>query len=55
MVSYQKWTSIVFEIAGDENDAPDVISWAASEWRSRKDALQEATVAEARDHARSRL
>lgn len=55
MVEYQKWTSIVFDVAPADADASEVISWAASEWNRRKSALQDATVREARDHARSRL
>ena len=52
MVSYQKWTSIVFQVH-PEADATDVISVAASEWRTRKEALRCATVQEAREHAKS--
>lgn len=55
MVSYQKWTSIVFEVAPSSAESSEVISWAAKEWRNRKEALQEATVSEARDHAQRRL
>lgn len=55
MVSYQKWTEIVFRVAPDHADAPDVISWAAARWRERKDDLQNATVREAEQWARSRL
>lgn len=52
MVDYQKWTSLVFE-THPEAEAPDVISAAAAEWRDKKEALQAASVSEARDHARS--
>lgn len=52
MVTYQKWTSLVFE-THPEADAPDVISAAAAEWRDKKEALLDATVQEARDHART--
>lgn len=55
MVEYQKWTSIVFQVAPDSADASEVISWAASEWNQRKADLQAATVSEARQHAESRL
>jgi hypothetical protein len=52
MVSYQKWTSLVFETHPDA-EATAVISAAAAEWQDRKQALQEASVSDARDHART--
>lgn len=55
MVSYQKWTEIVFRVAPDDADAPEVISWAAARWRDRKDDLKGATVREAESWASSRL
>lgn len=50
MVSYQRWTALVFE-AHPEANAQDVISAAAAEWREKKSALEAATVREAREHA----
>lgn len=55
MVEYQKWTSIVFDVAPADADASDVISWAAARWNEKKEALQDATVREAREYARSEL
>lgn len=52
MVEYSKWTSLVFETHPDA-EATEVISAAAAEWNKRKADLEAATVAEARDHARS--
>lgn len=55
MVSYQKWTEIVFRVAPDDAAAPDVISWAAARWRDRKADLEAATVREAEQWARKQL
>lgn len=55
MVSYQKWTEIVFRVASDTADAPEVISWAAARWRERKADLEDATVSEAEQWARQQL
>lgn len=52
MVTYQRWTALVFE-AHPDADAQDVISAAAAEWRDKKDALQAASVSEARSHAKT--
>jgi hypothetical protein len=54
MVDYQTWTSIVFEIAADE-DATEVISWAAARWREHRQDLRAATKSEAREWARHKL
>lgn len=55
MVTYQQWTSIVFDVAPRTADAPEVISWAASRWRERKSDLQDASKREARDWARRQI
>lgn len=55
MVDYQTWTSIVFEVAPDDADAPDVVSWAAARWRERKEDLKQATRSEARQWAAGQL
>lgn len=52
MVTYQRWTKVLFEVHPDA-DAQDVISVAAAEWRDKKEAIQDATVAEAREYART--
>lgn len=51
MVTYTEWTSIVFEVAPADADAPDVISWAAARWRERKEDLRAASKADARRYA----
>lgn len=53
MVEYRKWVSIMFEVHGDSNPAPRVMKVAASEWSQKKPALLDATVTEAREHAKS--
>lgn len=57
MVSYQKWTEIAFEVAqsrgleSSQDAAAELISVAARIWNSRKQQLETATVAEARQIA----
>lgn len=54
MVTYQKWTQVAFEVAkskgmrSSQENSRDLVSLAASVWRSRKPELSAATVAEAR-------
>lgn len=55
MVSYTKWTSIVFDVAPSDAEASEVVSWAAARWRERKADIQAATVTEARDWAADQL
>lgn len=55
MVDYQRWTSIVFEVAPADADSTEVISWAAARWRERRDDLEHATVREARQWARDQM
>lgn len=55
MVTYQKWTEIVFRVAPDDAEAPKVISWAAARWRERKDDIEAATVREAEQWASQQL
>lgn len=62
MVSYQRWTSIVFDVAQSEGaqidniaDGSSVISVAAEIWRDRRGELSTATIAEARDVARQEI
>lgn len=52
MVSYTKWVSILFEVYPDA-DATEVVQVAARHWNERKADLKAATVAEARQYARS--
>lgn len=58
MVSYQRWTSIVFDVArqrgaqfGSIEDGQPVIRLAAEVWKDRKDEIAPVSVAEARDIA----
>lgn len=55
MVSYTEWTSIVFDVAPSSAEASEIVSWAAARWRERKSDLEDATEAEARSWARSKL
>lgn len=65
MVSYQKWTSICFEVArqkgaslqgpGTQEQNQMLVSVVASIWNQRKEDLQTATVAEARSIAQSEI
>lgn len=61
MVSYQRWTSIAFDVAkskglstGQESNR-DMISVSAEIWRDRKDELSTATIAEAEKIARQEI
>lgn len=56
MVSYQRWTSIVFDVARQKgadtgSEQTDIIRTAASVW-NENEALKTATVAEARTVAK---
>lgn len=62
MVSYQAWTSTVFEVAKadgarieDISDGSNVVSVAAEVWQDRKEELRTATAAEARDIAQQEI
>lgn len=60
MVTYQKWTAIVFEVAEQKGADTsrfqnDIVSTAASIWQAQKDHLSTATVAQARDVARRQV
>lgn len=62
MVSYQRWTSLVFEVAkekgahiDDISDGSNVVAVGAAIWRDRKAELKAASVAEAREIARSEI
>lgn len=61
MVSYQKWTSIAFEVAkqkGMENSQENsqaLVSLVAKLWRENKEALSTATIAEARATAEAEI
>lgn len=62
MVSYQTWTSIVFDVAKSEgarfeniNDGAAVVSVAADVWNERGNQLKTATAAQARDVARQEI
>lgn len=61
MVSYQKWTQIAFEVAGNagmessQENSRDLVSVAASVWNDRKEELSAATVSEARRIAQSEI
>lgn len=61
MVSYQKWTSVAFEVArskgmqSSQENSQDLVSVLAAVWRDRKDELSTATVAEARNIAESEI
>jgi hypothetical protein len=62
MVSYQAWTSILFEVVKEEgaefeniSDGGEVVSVGADVWQERKTELRTATRAEARDIARQEV
>jgi len=62
MVTYQTWTSILFEVAKSEgaqfeniSDGASVVNVAAEVWQERKEELATATAAEARDIARQEI
>jgi len=62
MVTYQAWTSTVFEVAKQDgaqfeniSDGSSVVSIAAEVWQERKGELKTATAAEARDIARQEI
>lgn len=60
MVSYQRWTQIVFNVARSmgadtSTEQRNIISAAAEIWNRRKDELDAATVNEARNIARSEI
>lgn len=52
MVSYQRWTAIVFDVAAQKGAdtsevQTEIISAAAEVWRANKETLHTATIAEA--------
>ena len=53
MVTYRRWISLLFEVHGDSADATVIMREGGAEWTRRKQALQDASVAEARQHAKS--
>lgn len=61
MVTYQKWTSIAFDVAKEKGMEPSrensasVISVGAEVWNEQKDHLSTATVTEARTVARREI
>lgn len=62
MVSYQKWTSIAFEVSKEKgaqiediSDGSNVVSVAADIWRDRREELSTSTVSEAKDVARQEI
>lgn len=62
MVTYQKWTSIAFDVAkargmdtSSQEANADAVSTFAEIWRDRKDELATATVAEARAVAQEEI
>lgn len=61
MVSYQRWTSICFEVAqskgmqSTQKNNRELISFAADLWRREKPTLNAATVAEATNIAQNQI
>lgn len=60
MVSYQRWTSIAFDVAKQQGadlgtEQTNVISVAADVWNDRKSELSTATIAEARSIAENEI
>lgn len=65
MVTYQKWTSICYEVArqkgaslegpGTQSENQSLVSVIAEIWNDRKDDLDTATVSEARTIARQEV
>jgi len=62
MVSYQTWTSLLFEEAkkagaqySDISDGAETVEVAAAIWNERKNELKRATTAEARNIARQEI
>lgn len=65
MVSYQRWTSIGYEVArqkgatlegaGTQEENQELVSLLAEVWNDRKDEIATSTVAEARDIARREI
>lgn len=62
MVSYQRWTSIAFEVAREKgaqfdslSSSSDGIQVFADIWNDRKDELSAASVQEARQVAREEI
>lgn len=52
MVDYNRWVSILFEVHPDA-EATEVFRVAGREWSERKQALRDASVSEAREHAKT--
>lgn len=60
MVSYQRWTSIVFDVARSKGadtstEQTNIIQTAARLWNSNKSQLEAASVAEARRLAQANI
>lgn len=59
MVSYQKWTSIVFDVVrekgGSTSEAETIIEVGSAIWNDRKEELNTATVSEAKNVARQEI
>lgn len=65
MVSYQRWTSVCYEVArskgarlegqGTQQENQALISLIAEVWNERKDELSTATVSEARSVAQTEI
>lgn len=65
MVSYQRWTSVCYEVArqkgatlegpGTQDENRALVSVIAEIWNERKDELSTATVSEARNIARQEV
>lgn len=61
MVTYQRWTSIAFEVARQQgmettrSNSQDLVSILADVWNDRKEELSAATVQEARSIAQSEI
>lgn len=65
MVSYQRWTSIAYEVArqkgatlegpGTQDENQALVSLIAEVWNERKDEISTSTVAEARNVARQEI
>lgn len=60
MVSYQRWTAIVFDVARSmgadtSRRQTEIVSAAATIWNDQKEELETATAAEAREIAQQRV
>jgi hypothetical protein len=60
MVTYQKWTQVLFEVARESgidtgSRQTQIVSLAAEAWNNNKSDMSAATVSEAREAARRLL